>query len=358
MNAPQQPRAPIWALLLAMVVGSAAVGAAMSAAGCAAEGSKNKRPVTKADSDPNALSFDENLDLPQHRASAEGSNAKAPDVAQASGARGNWALPGSPGGPAGSAADRGASTARTKAQAQQAPTATAAAATDDPGGRWGVLLLSFTDEEHEASAEAACRALQQHYPLLKDAYVRAKSNGSVVLAGRFDGLDDPGAKPFVKQVQSLQDGNERPFARSFLTRVQPARRGASAALELSRVREENPGVRDLYSLEVAVWSDFGSRELSLDEIRRRAEDYAKSLRARGFMAYYQHDDDKRMSMVTVGVFGKDAYDPKAMVYSDEVEAIRRAFPKLMVNGEDLMRPVMRGSKETVPERPVLILVPN
>ncbi|MBM4102067.1 MAG: hypothetical protein FJ256_07395 [Phycisphaerae bacterium] len=331
--------------------------------GCASAGTKGKKKPTQ-EQDPQSLAFDGDLDLdvpPVARSSAgAGGGADATDPNQKSGAKGTFAIPGSPGGASTSAADR-------RAGGAGAPTDSSAGSTavpgetlvgDDKGGRWGVLLLSFTGEEHLESAKAACRQLRQRYPLLKDSYVREKSNGSIVLVGQFTAVDDPAAKPLAKQVQALRDGDERPFARAFLTRVEPAKRGSSSALELRRLREENPDVRELYSLEVAVWSDFGSGEISLDEIRRQAEAYTKKLRAQGYMAFYQHDDDKRMSMVTVGAFGRDAYDAKTMVYSDEVEAIRKNFPKLLVNGEELLRPVMRGSKETTPERPILILVPN
>lgn len=318
--------------------------------------------------DPQSLAFDSDLDLdasPSLTSSGGGAGAPqggrgAVDPSQKSGAKGSFAIPGSPNAAAVSAADRRAAGTRSAVD-KSAGSAAAADATllgDAQGGRWGVLLLSFTGEEHLESAKAACRQLRQRYPLLKDSYVREKPNGSVVLVGRFHAVDDPAAKPLAKQVQALQDGDERPFARSFLTRVEPAKRGSSGALELRRLREENPDVRELYSLEVAVWSDFGSGEISLEEIRRQAESHTKKLRAQGYLAFYQHDDDKRMSMVTVGAFGKDAYDAKTMVYSDEVEAIRKNFPKLLVNGEELLRPVMRGSKEVTPERPILILVPN
>ena len=341
---------------------------AFFAGGCNSAGTKTSKDATK-EQDPQSLAFDGDLDLDEPPVtksplgSTDGSRSGTAkvDPSDGSGAKGSFSIPGSPGGAGASSADRrGAGSAVDRARSAGATTAGSGDTVvgDDKGGRWGVLLLSFTGEEHLESAKAACRQLRQRYPLLKDSYVREKSNGSVVLVGRFTAVDDPAAKPLARQVQALQDGDERPFARAFLTRVEPAKRGSSGALELRRLREENPDVRELYSLEVAVWSDFGSGEISLDEIRRQAEAYTKKLRAQGYMAFYQHDDDKRMSMVTVGAFGKDAYDAKTMVYSDEVEAIRKNFSKLLVNGEELLRPVMRGSKEVTPERPILILVPN
>jgi len=343
------------------------VAIAFSGAGCDSGGTKDRKKATK-EQNPESLALDGDidLDLPPITKSSSGVAASVGggtgtmDPNQKSGAKTSFAIPGSPGGGNNLAADRRGTRSAAPAEGSAESTGTPGETLvgDDKGGRWGVLLLSFTGEEHLESAKAACRQLRQRYPILKDSYVREKSNGSVVLVGRFSAVDDPAAKPLAKQVQALQDGDERPFARAFLTRVEPAKRGSSGALELRRLRDENPDVRELYSLEVAVWSDFGSGEISLDEIRRQAEAHTKKLRSQGYMAFYQHDDDKRMSMVTVGAFGKDAYDTKTMVYSDEVEAIRKNFPKLLVNGEELLRPVMRGSKEVTPERPILILVPN
>ena len=69
------------------------------------------------------------------------------------------------------------------------------------------------------------------------------------------------------------------------------------------------------------------------------------MRAQGLPAFFHHDDDRRMSMVTVGLFGEDAYDAKTTLYSDEVMAIKKRFPKLKVNGEDLLKPIRKGSQE-------------
>ena len=65
-----------------------------------------------------------------------------------------------------------------------------------------------------------------------------------------------------------------------------------------------------------------------------------------------------MSIVTIGIFGENAYNAKTTLYSDEVEAIKKRFPKLLVNGEDLLRPVRKGSKETTPETTLLVEVPR
>ncbi len=218
--------------------------------------------------------------------------------------------------------------------------------------------MSFTEEGHRQLAIAACEQLRRRYPVLAEAFVRTKSNGSVVLVGRFESPKDPGAKPMLRDVQSIVDSTGRPFARALLTRWTSSRDAKPGPLDLRQARQTDPSARRLYSMEVAVWSDFGSGEVSIDEIRKKAEAFTKQLRAQGQQAFYFHDDDKGMSIVTIGVFGEDAYNPQSMLYSDAVEAVRKKFPNLLVNGEELRRLTRPGSTETTPERTLLVEVPK
>ena len=224
--------------------------------------------------------------------------------------------------------------------------------------RWSVMLMTFTGEEHRKLAIAACEQLRNHYPLLADAFVRSKDKGSVVLVGRFSSPKDESARPLLRDVQSIVDGGTRPFARALLTRWTSSRDAKPGPLDLRQARQADPSARRLYSMEVAVWSDFGSGEMSMDDVRKKSEAQAKQLRSQGYQAFYYHDDDRGMSIVTIGVFGEDAYNPQTMLYSDAVEAVKKKFPNLMVNGEALLRVTRPGSKETTPEKSLLIEVPQ
>jgi len=315
-----------------------------------------KKALSQETTDPDALYSGEVIGEDGDTSNFGGTAGKT-TAAVAAAAKPTWAMPGSP-----------QTTVQPKAPAEEpvaphgvapgAATATTAKSSAKDDRRWGIILLTFSGEDHFALAEAACAQLRQRYPLLKNAFARARSNGSVVMVGRFTGPTDLAAKPLVKEVQALVDGNDRPFARSFLSRVEAARAGSTGAFDLRRAREANPEARSLFSLEVAVWSDFGSGEISLEEIRKQAEAYTKRLRAQGFLAFYNHDDDRRMSIVTIGLFGANAYDAKTMLYSDEVDALKKKFPKLLVNGEELRRQIQKGSQETTPEGSLLVEVPR
>ena len=129
--------------------------------------------------------------------------------------------------------------------------------------------------------------------------------------------------------------------------------------DIRRARERFPNQNPLYSVQVAVWSDLGSGELSLADVKQRAESYCKQLRTRGIEAYVFHDGGTKTSSVCVGVFGKDAYDPRSTLYSAEVEAVLRRFPKHLVNGEALMLPYDKSDPSKLrAQPPTLVEVPK
>jgi hypothetical protein len=223
-------------------------------------------------------------------------------------------------------------------------------------------LATFTGDGHRQAADQARMSIVRQYPALSDAYVRSNTSGSVVMVGRFTGLDDPSAKPRVKAVQEIQDTRgARPFARAILSRLDTSRRsGPPAANDLRSARAMKPGNSTLYTLQVGIWSDFGSGEVSPDEIRRSAEGYCARLRSQGHAAFYYHDEDRRMSIVTVGVFGPEAYDARTTLFSPEVDALMAKFPVMLVAGEELLvRSDPRDPKSRmVPQRPMLVEVPR
>ena len=261
------------------------------------------------------------------------------------------------------AAARMASTNDAQRQAQvTAAAARAAARTDVDGNQtgWSVLLASVTGAEHQANANAIREEVVRRYPQLNDAYVSTTQRGSVVLVGHFTGPQDPAAQAELKVVKEINEGNMRAFPRAMLTRMGAgAEAGPPGPNDLRIVRRTRPNAT-LYSLQVAVWSAFGTDELKMSDIKRSAETLCRQLRAEGNEAYYFHDFDTKTSIVTVGVFGADAYDSKSTLYAPEVEAVMKKFPKHLVNGEELLMPVdMRDpTGKTMPQSPRLVEIPK
>ena len=94
------------------------------------------------------------------------------------------------------------------------------------------------------------------------------------------------------------------------------------------------GSEALYSLQIAV---YGRRDLpnpseaDLAETRKAAEQAAIRLRQEGEQAFYYHGP--RMSMVTIGVFGIDDFDPQTPSYkSSRLLAAQKRHPYNLYNG--------------------------
>ncbi|MSR69680.1 MAG: hypothetical protein EXS17_04965 [Phycisphaerales bacterium] len=355
--------------VVASFAGAVAVFVAFACTSDPHNSKKNK--VSKGKADPEALFADEAVD-DAAGATAKGTPKAGAKLATTPKAIGpvakkkspNWSVPGSP--PTGAAPlqveTESDAVANESEAGQVSKVANVAKASEsestDADRRWSIVLLSFTGEDNALLAEAACVNVRGRYPNLAKSFVRQRSSGSVVVIGRFAGPGDPAVKPMLNELHSIVDGATRPFARAMLARLETSKESAMGAFDLRRARQANPTARALYSVEVAVWSDFGSNEISLEDIRKNAEAHTKKLRSQGFTAFFHHDDDRRMSIVTIGLFGPDAYNAQTMLHSSEVDAIKKKFPKLLVNGEELRRPIRKGSQETVADASLLIEVPR
>ncbi|MDY7110263.1 MAG: hypothetical protein SYC29_16665 [Planctomycetota bacterium] len=226
---------------------------------------------------------------------------------------------------------------------------------------WTILLGSYTDEGHENAAANMVRSCATIDARLGAARVHTTSKGSMVIYGAWDDPEAPAAQAALDWIKGIELRDRPVFPRAMLTRInlRHAQRQFEAG-ELMSVRLRYPRVDPLYTLQVAVWGDFGSGELSLEEIRRRAEAYTRELRGRGHNAFFHHDDDQRLSMVTVGLFDHTAIDPESGLYSAEVERLLAAFPEHLVNGEPLYEPTAPGRAESRRrvQKPRLVLVPK
>jgi hypothetical protein len=145
-------------------------------------------------------------------------------------------------------------------------------------------------------------------------------------------------------------------------------KGELHAYDLLSARKAHPKVNPLYTLDIAIWDDFDSNEMTWAEIKRKAEAYAMQLRQEGYEAYFYHDAPNERSTVTVGLFDRTAINSTSGLYSSEVtELIRKRFPQRLVNGEPMFeyekpfenkRAKDKDKIKTKPQTPVLALVPD
>ncbi len=226
-----------------------------------------------------------------------------------------------------------------------------------PEGRWSLLLASVGGANHPIQAAATRNQIAARYPQLRNAFVRPQGKGSAIWFGRFSSPADPAAAQAREMVAVIVENGRRVFPKAFLS-VLPDD-SPIGERDLRNLRLMYPGVDPLYTLQVGCWGTFGSDRITFDEVRRRAESRVAELRRAGHDAWYYHDSLTEMSVITVGVFDRRAYDSRSTLFSPEVEMLMEQFPVHRINGEEVMVEIDPGDPSTqVPQGCRLVSVPE
>lgn len=224
-------------------------------------------------------------------------------------------------------------------------------------GRWSLLLMTVGGDSHPIQAIATRNQIASRYSTLRTAFVRPQGKGSAIWFGRFSSPSDPAAAAAREMVRGLVEEGRRVFPQAFLS-VLPDD-SPIGERDLRNLRLMYPGVDPLYSLQVACWGTFGTDEISYEEVTRRAEAYTAELRNAGHDAWYYHDPLTELSVITIGVFDKRAYDGRSTLFSPEVEMLMQAFPIHRINGEEVMVEITAGDPTTrIPQSCRLVAVPE
>ncbi len=235
-------------------------------------------------------------------------------------------------------------------------------AIDRPEKEWVVVLKTFTSDTHFESSHRMLGTMQQMFPNLRDLRVHTNDMGSMVVYGdRYQSVDDEALAADLKMIKALEYRGRPMLPRAMISRIynQRAMQGLHPG-SLRALRQRFPKVNPLYTLEVAIWSDFDTGELTLEQIHRAAEAYAAQLRGQRIEAYFHHDNDRRMSVVTVGSFDRTDVDAESSLLSTKLENLMKRFPAHLVNGEELREPIYpkypdRGTRL---QEPRLVEVPR
>jgi hypothetical protein len=225
---------------------------------------------------------------------------------------------------------------------------------------WAVVLATFPPDAQADAPGHTAGQLRSLFPQLQDIWIHSGPDGAVVACGRYESPQSESAQRDLKMIKNLKVRNAPAFPLAMLSRLNTGQAPALNPMALMSLRLRYPNLVPLYTLEVAVWGDFESNKLSVEEIHQQAEAYARTLRAQGLEAWFYHDDDKHLSSVTVGLFDHTAIDPRTSLLSPQVEALRDRFPARLVNGELLREPVdgrdlRRGTRV---QKPMLVEVPK
>jgi hypothetical protein len=229
------------------------------------------------------------------------------------------------------------------------------------------VLGTFTDANHQSAAQNMISELRSIAPSVRGLRVHPTAKGSMVVYGAYPSREDESARRDIERLKAIKYQNRQVFPRVILTYLdlRPLQ-GELNPNDLRAAREAHPKVNPLYTLDVAMWDDFGSGQMKYEEIRRKAEAYATQLRLLGYDAYFYHDDVNQRSLVTVGLFDRTAINSTSGLYTSNVtDLIRRSFPQRLVNGEPMFEYqdtyANKRKEDNVklkPQTPVLVLVPD
>ena len=223
--------------------------------------------------------------------------------------------------------------------------------------RWSIVLATASGPNHQAVAQGICQNVQRQYPQLRGAFVRSTERGSAVWFGRFASPDSKEAVIARERIQTIGSNGQKVFPSAFLS-VLPDD-SPMGEYDLRKARLMYPGVDPLYTLQIACWGTFDSAAIDWDTVRKESERYAAELRRRGHQAWYYHDPVTQLSVVTLGVFDRSAYDPQTTLFSPEVELLKRQFPLHLINGEEVLIEMRPGDSSTrVPQQCRLVTVPS
>lgn len=211
-------------------------------------------------------------------------------------------------------------------------------------GGWSIVIVAFRGPSQDADAQAGLARVRS-VGNLPDAYLEKRGETTVIALGRYAGPDDPRAQADLERVRAVEAEGQRPFAAAVLAPpAGAAAPGAFPEYDLRNAKRLN-GDWALYTLQVGVYSREGggpAKPEELAEFRKAAEAAVVQLRHEGHQAFYYHGPNR--SMVTVGLFGKDDFDPQVPgISSPALRRMREAFPHNLLNG--------RGIRERIPGRP-------
>ncbi len=233
---------------------------------------------------------------------------------------------------------------------------------------WSLVVATFTEGDHVAAAQTMINESRTIAPQVKNLRVHPTTKGAMVVFGDYTGRDDPQARKDIDWLKSIRYQNRPVFSRVIITNLdlRPLK-GDLHAYDLLSARKAHPKVNPLYTLDIAIWDDFDSGQMTYAEIKRKSEAYAMQLRQQGYEAYFYHDGLNERSTVTVGLFDRTAINPTSGLYTSAVTDLVKKFPQRLVNGEPMFeydkpyenkRAKDKDRIKTKPQTPVLALVPD
>ncbi len=201
---------------------------------------------------------------------------------------------------------------------------------------WSVVIESFRGDDQEKASRAGLQKVKTETGLT-DAYLEKRGPAIVIAYGRYADGSSKEAKAGLDKVRNAEVvvGNSgiktKPFASAFL--APPATiPGTMPEYDLRQARKVN-GDWVIYTLQIGAYTrlDKPPTPAELAEFRKAAEQAVSTLRHEGEQAFYYHGPTG--SNVTVGLFGKEDFDPQAPgMESPTLKMLRKRYPNNLYNG--------------------------
>jgi hypothetical protein len=208
---------------------------------------------------------------------------------------------------------------------------------------WAVVIAAFRGDGRDQAAAALLSKVRSEGGL-PEAYTAHRNEAVIVAVGDFPSPDDDRARKELARIQQLEIGGVKPYAGAMLAPpLEWKMAGGMPQFNLARARQIY-GDRAMYTLQVGVYGRMDLKgvptEADLAEARKAAEQAAARLRQEGELAFYYHGPT--MSMVTVGVFDTNDFDPQIAGFkSIRLRDTQKRNPYNLYNGEG-MRVKVKG----------------
>lgn len=235
---------------------------------------------------------------------------------------------------------------------------------DEPAGGvsgWCVVLAVFRGDNVDEHARITLERVRGEGGL-PEAFSIRRNSSSMIAIGDFPSPDDPRALAELKRVQEIQVTDQggqtsRPYAFAILSPPLSENAGALPQYNLLRVKEML-GKEALYTLQVGAYSRLDlarPTEADLAETRKTAEQAVLKLRQEGEQAFYYHGPT--MSMVTIGAFGTDDFDPQLPNFkSSRLRDVQKRHPLNMYNGQGV-KEKRKGAPDRM-QQSTLVAIPG
>lgn len=211
-----------------------------------------------------------------------------------------------------------------------APAAATAAA-----AHWSIIIDAFREGDQDAQASVALAKVRSQAGLTS-AYLEKRGPATVIAFGSYTTPDSKEARADLKRIREMEvtvaGARQKPFAGAFLAPPESIP-GANPEYDLANARRLN-GEWALYTLQIGVYSSEDPKKVPNEaeraEFRKTAEVAAAKLRREGEQAFYYHGPNR--SMVTIGLFGVEDFDPQTQFSSPALTMLRQRYPYNLHNG--------------------------